>query len=75
VDVAYGEGEEVYWIRGGGGKLGLDTERACWGLIWDWEAEERKCCGGLNAGKGRWKWVFNLEVEPEAEVEELDQGV
>ena len=31
--------------------------------------------GGLNAGKGCWKRVFYLEVEPEAEVDEPDQGV
>jgi hypothetical protein len=72
VDVVYGE---VYWTRGGGGTLGLDTVRACWEWIGDWEAEERtRCCGGLNTGKGRWKCEFDLEVE-ESEAEELDQGV
>ena len=75
-----GEGEGTYWVVRGGGKLGLDTERE-WEGRWDWETEFRKgCWGGLNAGKGRWKLVFDLEIELEAEGEgeeelELDQGV
>jgi hypothetical protein len=66
-------GEGAYWICRGG-KFGLDAERE-WEGRWDCETEPRKgCWGGLNAGKGCRKWVVD-EVEPEAEVEELDQGV
>jgi hypothetical protein len=46
--------------------LGLRLE---W--IWNWEAEGRKRCYGLNASKGCWKCVLELELEPH-EAGELD---